>query len=157
MFPQSQALGLSVDEDLSPAVMQKTVHLAAKLVSFRSARDSVAKTLEVELTTKRIERLTERIGRERVTQRELSLAEWGALPLVEKLAAPKGIKVPAVVCISTDGGRMQRCDLPSTAQSHWCEEKTRSARCLNCDRIRTRTIPVRRFPTNSWTLRRWTK
>ena len=39
--------------------MQKTVYLAAKLVSFRSARDSVAETLEVELTTKRIERLTE--------------------------------------------------------------------------------------------------
>jgi hypothetical protein len=103
--------------------MHKTVHLATKLVSFQSARDSVAETLEVELTTKRVERLTERIGRERVVQRELSIVEWEALPLVEKLAAPKGIKAPAVVCISTDGGRMQRCDLPSTAVSHWCEDK----------------------------------
>ena len=102
--------------------MRKTVHLASKL-SFDSAAQSVAATLELELTTKRVERLTERIGRERVAQRELSIAEWEALPLVQKLAAPKGIKAPAVAVISTDGGRMQRCDLPDTAKTHWCEDK----------------------------------
>ena len=103
--------------------MRKTVHLGAKLGSFASAADSVAETLEVELTTKRVERLTERIGRERVTQRELAIADWEALPLVEKLAAPKGIKAPAVAGVSCDGGRMQRCDLPEEAKSHWCETK----------------------------------
>ncbi len=103
--------------------MRKTVHLATKLVSFESARDSVAETLEVELTTKRVERLTERIGRERVAQRELSIAEWEALPLVAKLAAPKGIKAPDVVAIGSDGGRMQRGDLPETAKTNWCEDK----------------------------------
>jgi hypothetical protein len=115
-------LGLSVDEELSPAVMRKTVHLASKL-SFDSAAQSVAATLEMELTTKRVERLAERIGRERVAQRELCIAEWEALPLVQKLAVPKGIKAPAVAAISTDGGRLQRCDLPDTAKSHWCEDK----------------------------------
>lgn len=80
--------------------MQKTVHLATKLVSFQSARDSVAEALEVELTTKRVERLAKRIGGERVAQRELSIAEWKALTTVAKLAAPKGTKAPEVVCIS---------------------------------------------------------
>ena len=103
--------------------MRKTVHLGAKLGSFASAAESVAETLEVALTTKRVERLTERIGRERVTQRELAIADWEALPLVEKLAAPKGIKAPAVAGVSCDGGRMQRCDLPEDAKSHWCETK----------------------------------
>lgn len=103
--------------------MRKTVHLGAKLGSFASAADSVAETLEVELTTKRVERLTERIGCERVAQRELAIADWEALPLVEKLAAPKGIKAPAVAGVSCDGGRMQRCDLPEDAKSHWCETK----------------------------------
>ena len=103
--------------------MRKVVHLGTKLGSFASAADSVAQTLEVELTTKRVERLTERIGHERVAQRELSIAEWEALPLVEKLASPQGIKVPAVACVSCDGGRMQRCDLPADAKSHWCETK----------------------------------
>lgn len=112
-----------MDEDLSPAVMRKTVHLGTKLSSFESAAESVAETLEIELTTKRVERLTERIGRERVAERELSVAEWEALPLLKKLAAPDGVKAPAVVAVTCDGGRMQRCDLPEDAESHWCETK----------------------------------
>ena len=32
--PQSKALGLGVDEELSPSVMRKTVHWGAKLGSF---------------------------------------------------------------------------------------------------------------------------
>ncbi len=103
--------------------MRKTVPLGTKLGSFDSARDSVNETLEVKLTTKRVERLTERIGRERVAERELSIAQWEALTLVEKLAAPKGIKAPAVAGVSCDGGRMQRCDLSEDAKSHWCETK----------------------------------
>lgn len=103
--------------------MQKIVHLGTKLGSFESACDSVAETLDVTLTTKRVERLTERIGHERVAERELSIAEWESLPLVQKLSAPQGIKAPAVAVVSCDGGRMQRCDLPASAKSHWCETK----------------------------------
>jgi len=103
--------------------MRKTVHLATKLGSFVSARDSVAETIEVELTTKRVERLARRIGAERVYERECDVRAWEALPLVEKLAAPPGVKPPAVACVMYDGGRMQRCDLPQDAKSHWCETK----------------------------------
>lgn len=103
--------------------MRKITHLGTKLGSFASAAETVAETLEVTLTTKRVERLTERIGRERVAERERSIAEWEALPLMQKLAAPPGIKAPAVAGVSCDGGRMQRCDLPEDAKSHWCETK----------------------------------
>ena len=112
-----------VDEDLSPALMRKVVPLATKLTSFASATDSVNETLEVQLKTKRIERLTERIGLERVAERTATVAQWKKLPLVKKLAAPQGIKSPAVVCVSCDGGRLQRCDLPEDAKTHWCEMK----------------------------------
>jgi len=114
---------MGVDEDLSPKVMRKAVHLATKLGSFESARDSLAETLELELVTKRIERLAKRIGSERVAEREQAVGEWEGLPLVEKLAPPEKVKAPAVVCVSPDGGRMQRCDLPETAKTHWCETK----------------------------------
>jgi hypothetical protein len=97
--------------------------LATRLPSFEAARDSIAETLEVELTTKRVERLTERIGGRRVAEREIDLATWEAQPLVAKLKVPPGVKAPAVVCVSTDGGRIQRCDLPEEAKSHWCEAK----------------------------------
>jgi hypothetical protein len=97
--------------------------LATRLPSFEAARDSIAETLEVELTTKRVERLAERIGGQRVAEREAEIAAWEAQPLVAKLATPPGVKAPAVVCVSTDGGRIQRCDLPEEAKSHWCEIK----------------------------------
>ena len=103
--------------------MRKTVPWGTKLGSFASAADSVAETLEVELTTQRVERLTERIGHERVAQRALSIAAGEALPLVEKLAAPPGIKAPAVACVRCDGGRRPRCDWPADAKSHGCETK----------------------------------
>ena len=102
---------------------RKCVHLAAKLPSFASARESVAETLELELTAKRIERLAQRIGGQRVAQREALVADWQRRPLMEKLAAPRGVKAPAVVCVSCDGGRLQRCDVPADARSHWCETK----------------------------------
>ena len=116
-------MGLAVDEDLSPALMRKAVPLAAKLPSFASAADSVNETLEVQLTTKRVERLAERIGAERVAERDLAVAQWRQLPLVEKLKAPRGVKAPSAVCASCDGGRIQRCDLPDDAKSHWSETK----------------------------------
>ena len=112
-----------MDEDLSPAVIRKSVHLATKLPSFQSAQENIAETIEVELATKRVERLTERIGRARVYEREIDTRRWDALRLVEKLAAPPGVKLPQMACVSCDGGRMQRCDLPEDAKSHWCETK----------------------------------
>jgi hypothetical protein len=39
------------------------VQLATRLPSFQAARDSIAETLEIELTTKRVERLAERSAR----------------------------------------------------------------------------------------------
>ena len=99
------------------------MHLASKLASFQSAQESIAETLEVQLTTKRVERLTERIGQDRVFEREIDIGQWEQLPLMQKLAAPKGVKPPEVVCVSYDGGRMQRCDMPEAAKSHWCETK----------------------------------
>lgn len=116
-------MGLRVDEDISPAVMRKVVHLSTRLPSFEAANESVAETLEVKLTTKRVERVTERIGWECVVERELRTAEWEALTLVEKLAAPPGVKAPTMACIEIDGGRLQRCDLPSTAKTRWFEDK----------------------------------
>lgn len=97
--------------------------MATRLPSFEAARDSIAETLEVELTTKRVERLAERIGARRVAEREADVAAWEAQPLMAKLAVPPGVEAPAVVCVSTDGGRIQRCDLREEARSHWCETK----------------------------------
>ena len=122
-FPQARALGIQVDEDLSPTLIEKTVQLGTMLRSFPQARIASQSLLDVRLTTKRIERLTERIGQERVAERDAQVRTWQSLPLVEKLVAPPGVKPPDVVAVSCDGGRLQRCDLPAERDSNWCEYK----------------------------------
>jgi hypothetical protein len=112
-----------VDEDLSPTLIQKTVHLGTLLRSFPQASVASKSLLDLKLTTKRIERLTERIGQERVAERDAQVAAWQNLPLMQKLVAPPGVKPPDVVAISCDGGRLQRCDLPADRDSNWCEYK----------------------------------
>ena len=103
--------------------MRKVTLLGTRLPSFAAASETLAETLEVDLNTKRTERLTERIGTERVAEREVATAAFLALPLMEKLNVPLGVEAPDLACISCDGGRMQRCDLPKNAKSHWCETK----------------------------------
>lgn len=77
-------------------------------------------TLEVELTTKRVERLTERIGAQRVALRDAEVADWEALPLMARLSPPSGIKAPSAVCATCDAGRAQRCDLSEGSKTNWC-------------------------------------
>ncbi len=76
---------------------------------------------------KRIERLTERIGRERVLERDVDVEAWGRRTLTEKLAAPAGVKPPAVAAAMPDGGRLQLCRKNEESSTHWHEYK---AACL---------------------------
>lgn len=103
--------------------MRKAVNLSAKIPSFRAAAESVEETLEMDFDRKTLARLAERIGGERVAERDEATATWEALTLVEKLAAPQGVKAPPAVAAMCDGGRMQRCDLPESAKTHWIETK----------------------------------
>ncbi len=116
-------MGLGVLETLSPSLLRKITYLATTGVSFDAATKAVAEALELDLKVKRVERLTERHGARRVAEREASVAEFAQSKLLDKLKAPPGVKTPAVACISCDGGRIQRCDLPATALSHWTETK----------------------------------
>lgn len=114
---------MRVDEDLSPAVMRKAVRLGTRLSSFKAATESVKETLEIDLEEKRLTRLVKRIGAERVDERDEATKAWDELPLVEKLDKPKGVAAPTVVAAMVDGGRMQRCDPPEGAKTHWVETK----------------------------------
>jgi len=112
-----------VDEPLSPRLQQQVVALGTRLRSFEEARAATRELLEIELTTKMVERLTERIGVERVAERDAAVLAWKELPLVGKLAAPPAIQPPDLAVVSCDGGRMQLRDTAETATSHWREYK----------------------------------
>lgn len=140
-------------QNLSPAVVRKTVSLATKLPSFRSAQESVAETLELKLTVKHVERLAERHGERRVAERAAEIAAWERLRLMEKLAAPEGVQPPAVVCVSTDGAG---CSVATCRRSRPPRGvRRRPAWCWNWNRNFTNPTLVLRCRTSSWTWSAW--
>lgn len=79
--------------------------------------------LRPQVGLKRVERITERIGDERVAERQVEIEEWEHLPLVARDQAPPGVKPPEVAAALGDGGRMQLCEKEEGATSHWHEYK----------------------------------
>ena len=104
-------------------------YLGTKLPSFRDAHEALHQLLRTTISLKRVERQTERIGAERVAQREAEIAMWVALPLVQRDQAPPGVAAPEVATVLADGGRLQLCEEndaarpnpSSNAKSHWHE------------------------------------
>ena len=62
---------------------------------------------ELPVPEKQVERVTERIGAERVAERQAEVAAFQALPLVAKFAVPDGVTPPDLAVVMTDGGRLQ--------------------------------------------------
>lgn len=116
-------MGLEVDEDLSPSLLEKVAYLGAKLPSFRDAHEALGVLLNTAVGLKRVERITERIGAERVAERETQIAAWSQLRLIERDQAPPGVKPPEVAAVLADGGRLQLCERAEGATSHWHEYK----------------------------------
>ena len=112
-----------MNEELSPSLLEKVAYLGAKLPSFRDAHEALGVLLPNEIGLKRVERITERIGCERVVERESQIAAWTHLPLIERDQAPSGLKPPEVAAVLADGGRMQLCEREEGATSHWHEYK----------------------------------
>lgn len=98
-------------------------YLGTKLPSFRDAYEALDVLLRTKISQKRVERQTERIGDERVVERQAEIEAWSDLQLVKKEQAPAGVKPPAVAGILADGGRLQLCDEDPDAKSHWHEYK----------------------------------
>jgi hypothetical protein len=116
-------LGISVDESLSPSLAEKVSFLGVLLRSFPAGETAVQKLLEMTLGRKRIERLTERIGCERVAQRDGEVEAFGQLTLMEKLDGPSGVAIPHAACVMADGGRFQKTTSNADSKTHWHEYK----------------------------------
>lgn len=110
-------------------MLQKVVYAGANERSFRQAHDSLKVLAEQDIPVRRIERITERVGTERVAQRNRQTAAWEAKPLVEKHPQPHP-KCTDVALLQFDGGRAQVLDRsPGAAPSGetlWSETKVGS-------------------------------
>ena len=122
---------MGIDADprltLSPGLQEKVTYLGTVLSSFPEASRASEAVLEKLLGIKRIERQTERIGEERVAERDAAVTAWQQRPLVEKDRSPVGVKAPEFAAVMPDGGRLQLNSVNADQSSHWHEYK---AGCL---------------------------
>lgn len=99
------------------------VYAGSQSCSFAQATKDLQALAEVELTTKRVERWTKRVGDDRVEDVVAQAASYQALPLPQRRESPT-THVPQVACVMTDGGRIQERDRKATTKhegSHWKE------------------------------------
>lgn len=115
-----------VRENVTPAVLQQIVWAGANLGSFSQASDALKMLAGMDLSAKRIRRITEQIGQDRLEERVQQVAEFQDKPLMERLRSPAVTGSVALGAVLLDGGRYQRRDHFSEEDyegSHWKEDK----------------------------------
>jgi len=105
-FPQSKSLGIDRGE-YSTAMLDKIVYAGTMGRSFDQASKDLAKLAEVEVPTKQVERVCQRIGNERVMERDEAVATYQELPLTARKETPAGVAAPDLAVVGCDGGRLQ--------------------------------------------------
>src|SRR5262249_26029847 len=108
-FPPSKDLGIGQAET-SPAVQQRITYAGTVSRSFAEGSDLLARLADTAVSAKQVERVTRRIGAERVAARDTQVAAYQALPLVEKFGVPPGGTPPDLAVVMADGGRLQIWD-----------------------------------------------
>lgn len=110
------------------------IHAAsASTASFAEASSNLKVLAEVDVSAKRIERMVNRIGNERIAEVQQQAADYHDLPIPLRTKSPVDL-TPDLVCIQVDGGRLQIRDRqtsndaskPSdseTAATYWRESK----------------------------------
>lgn len=88
-------------------MLDKIVYAGVNNSSFAIGSQDLLKLAEIEVSAKQVERVTERIGHERVAERDAAVETYQALPLTERKAAPVGVAAPELAVVGVDGGRLQ--------------------------------------------------
>jgi hypothetical protein len=95
--------------------------------SFPQASEDLREVGELDVSAERVRRATERIGDERVAQRDAQAAAYEALPIPARREAPADQPKPSVACVQMDGGRLQIFDRQSPERNEnntlWREMK----------------------------------
>jgi hypothetical protein len=91
---------------LSPGLLKKAVYAGSNCGSFEQAHLFVLNLADQDIDARTILRATERIGTERLAQRDTLVESFEALPLVQRDRSPTAL-IPDLAVIMTDGGRVQ--------------------------------------------------
>jgi len=99
---------LGIDRsELSPELQRKVVYAGTQGGSFPQGSADLAEYLDLHINAKQVERVTERIGQQRCTERDAAVAAYQQLPLVERKDKPAAVVPPALAVVGVDGGRLQ--------------------------------------------------
>ncbi len=90
-----------------PRLQRKIVYAGAAHGSFEQGHQSLKALGDIEVSAKRVERLTRTIGGERVAERTAAVNAFEDLPLADKHRTPADVASPDVAVIEVDGGRLQ--------------------------------------------------
>jgi hypothetical protein len=99
-----------VDYDYSPTALKKVVYSGTQAPSFPHGSRDLKELAELDVSPERVRRATERIGAERVVQRDAQAAAYEALPIPARRTLTADQPTPAVACVQMDGGRLQFFD-----------------------------------------------
>lgn len=99
-----------MDYDYSPTALKKVIYAGTQAASFREGARDLHELAELDVSAERVRRATERIGTERVAERDAQAAGYAALPLPQQQQASADQPAPAVACVQMDGGRLQYRD-----------------------------------------------
>jgi hypothetical protein len=91
-------------------VQHKITYAGTVSRSFAEGSALLERLADLPVSAKQVERVTRRIGSERVAQRAAEVAAYQALPLVEKFQVPPAVTAPDLAVVMADGGRLQILD-----------------------------------------------
>src|SRR5262249_3760412 len=96
----------------------KITYAGAVSRSFAEGSQLLERLADLSVSAKQVERVSRRIGAERVAERDAAGAAVEALPLAGEVALPAGAVAPDLAVVMADGGRLQlldRAKLPPAA------------------------------------------
>ena len=99
-----------MDYDYSPTALKKVTYAGTQAASFPQGSRDLKELAELDVSPERVRRATERIGDERVAERDAQAAAYAALPIPARRSMPADQPTPAVACVQMDGGRLQFLD-----------------------------------------------
>jgi hypothetical protein len=119
--------------------LKTIVYAGTQLTSFAQGSAALEALGGLRVATKQVERITEKIGQERVDQRAEAVQKFRALPLMDRCKSPVENPPPEsnVATVMMDGGRLQildrsernssptetAADDPPERNGHWREDK----------------------------------
>jgi hypothetical protein len=116
-------------------VLQRVIYAGTHHPSFEQGSQALHHLAGLEVSAKQVERLTQRIGKERCAERDAAVRAYLALPLPLRKGVPEEVAAPELAVVQVDGGRLQILDRGAAAvetkpversaasTSHWREDK----------------------------------